>query len=158
MGRRSLPDSRNLKLFSKAGMKARASFSVKRWDKRNAQSVARGLGLLKRLTSITMFTLTQENFCAATKITADRESVHTQERLWQCQPRSQSSTAISDVTSPRIARTGLGTRLWQCDFWRGELSCAALISKVERHISERFCAIIGAVWIPLYILSVVGRK
>ena len=64
-----------------------------------------------------------------------------QPRLWNLQPRSQSSSAISDVTSlvklvgkirrgrpraiglgskpplvTRIARTGLGTRLWNLNF------------------------------------------
>ena len=67
MGRRFLPDSRNLKLFSKAGMKARTSFWAKRWDKRNAQSVASGLSLLKRLTSITMFTLNRKAFAPPLK-------------------------------------------------------------------------------------------
>ena len=53
---RFLPDSRNLKLFSKTGMKARASFWAKRWDTvMRKLSIARGLGLLRTLTSIERF-------------------------------------------------------------------------------------------------------
>ena len=86
----------------------------------------------------------------------EQDSCYEQANEWRAQPRSQSSSAISDVTSPvklvgkskpplvtQTARTGLGTRLWRALPNRNQWE------NVQDHFSTKICFILLLIFLQL---------